>query len=156
MNMRKGIIAAILVMTSITIFACTNSTASKQEKSKSTEPVTQLTKDMYQKSIADLANTKKWQFKGDLPTIIDFYADWCGPCRQIAPIIKELAKEYNGKIRVYKVNVDNEKELAAALGIQSLPTILFIPMNGDPQVMIGSSDKASFKQKIDSFLLKKK
>lgn len=154
--MKKGLLVAILAMASMMTYACTSSTASKEESSKKVEPVTQMSKDMYQKNIADLANSKQWKFKGNLPTIIDFYADWCGPCRQIAPIIKELATEYKGKINVYKVNVDKEKELAAALGIESLPTVLFIPMKGQPQPMIGSSDKASYKKAIDTILLKKK
>lgn len=154
--MKKGFIVAMLIMASIVTFACSHTPTAKQEVVKEVEPVTQMTKDMFQKSIADLANTKKWQFKGDLPAIIDFYADWCGPCRQVAPILKELAKEFNGKIRVYKVNVDKEKELAAALGIQSLPTVVFIPMKGQPQTMVGSADKATYKKNIETILLKKK
>lgn len=153
--MKKGLMMAILVMVSIASIACTRSSVAKQEGVKEGEPVVQMTKDMFQKSIADLSNTKEWKFKGDLPTIIDFYADWCGPCRQVAPILKELAKEYKGKIRVYKVNVDKEKELAAALGIQSLPTVVFMPMKGQPQTMVGSADKATYKKNIETILLKK-
>lgn len=156
LNMKKGLIMTILVMVSIVSIACTKTPAAKQEGVKKNEPVVQMTKDMFQKNIVDLSNSKRWEFKGDLPVIIDFYADWCGPCRQIAPILKELAKDYEGKIRVYKVNVDKEKELTATFGIQSLPTVVFIPMKGEPQTMVGSADKATYKKNIDAFLLKKK
>ena len=86
--------------------------------------------------------------------IIDLYADWCGPCRQTAPIMKELAKEYAGKIVIYKVNVDKQKELAALFNATSIPLFVFIPMKGDPQLFRGAADKATYKKAIDEFLLK--
>lgn len=85
---------------------------------------------------------------------IDLYADWCGPCRQTAPIMKELAKEYAGKIVIYKVNVDKQKELAALFNATSIPLFVFIPMKGDPQLFRGAADKATYKKAIDEFLLK--
>ena len=88
------------------------------------------------------------------PAIIDLYADWCGPCRQTAPIMKELAKEYAGKIVIYKVNVDKQKELAALFNATSIPLFVFIPMKGDPQLFRGAADKATYKKAIDEFLLK--
>ena len=94
--------------------------------------------------------------KGDKPAIIDLYADWCGPCRMTAPIMKSLAKEYDGKIVIYKVNVDKEKELAALFNATSIPLFVFIPMEGEPQLFRGAADKATYKKAIDEFLLKQK
>ena len=87
--------------------------------------------------------------------IVDFYASWCGPCKMVAPILEELAKEYKDDIVVYKVNTENEQELAGAFGIRSIPTILFIPMKGDPQVIMGAQPKPELKNIIENFLLKK-
>ncbi len=101
-------------------------------------------------------NQDEWVYEGDKPCIIDFYADWCGPCRQVAPILKQLAAEYKDQIIVYKVNVDNEKELAMAFGIQSIPTFLFIPKKGKPQLAMGAFPKETFVKQIETFLLGKK
>lgn len=98
-------------------------------------------------------NAKVWKYEGDKPAIVDFYATWCGPCKRVAPILEELAKEYEGKIVIYKVDTDQEKELARAFGITSIPTLLFIPMKGDPQVANGALPKENLKQAIDEFLL---
>ena len=101
-------------------------------------------------------NATKWVYEGDKPCIIDFYADWCGPCKQVAPILRDLAILYKNDIVVYKVNVDKEKELAAAFGIQSIPTFLFIPKEGQPQISMGALPREEFVKQIDTFLLKKK
>ena len=98
-------------------------------------------------------NAKDWKYEGDKPAIVDFYATWCGPCKRVAPVLEELAKEYDGKIVIYKVDTDQEQELARAFGITSIPTLLFIPMNGDPQVANGALPKENLKQAIDEFLL---
>ena len=98
-------------------------------------------------------NPDKWVYEGDKPAIVDFYATWCGPCKVVAPILEELANEYAGKIVIYKIDTDKERELSAALGIQSIPTLLFIPMKGDPQVAQGALPKESLKRAIDEFLL---
>ena len=100
-------------------------------------------------------NQTEWVYEGDKPAIIDFYADWCGPCKKVAPILKELAGQYKNDIVIYKVNVDNEKDLAAAFGIQSIPTLLFIPKNGKPQIAQGALSKEQFIEQINNFLLKK-
>lgn len=100
------------------------------------------------------AENQEWKYKGDKPCIIDFYATWCAPCRMIAPTLKELAKEYQDSIYVFKVDVDKEKELSAAIGIQSMPTIMFIPTSGQPQVIIGAADKNTFRRAIKEVLLK--
>ena len=97
---------------------------------------------------------QEWKYKGDKPCIIDFYATWCAPCRMIAPTLKELAKEYQDSIYVFKVDVDKEKELAVAMGIQSMPTIVFIPTTGQPQVIVGAADKNTFRRAIKEVLLK--
>lgn len=101
-------------------------------------------------------NANVWKYEGDKPAIVDFYATWCGPCKRVAPVLEELAKEYAGKIVIYKVDTDKEKELAKAFGITSIPTLLFIPMNKDPQVANGALPKESLKQAIDEFLLENK
>lgn len=101
-------------------------------------------------------NKDKWAYLGDKPCIIDFYADWCGPCKKVAPILKDLAILYKNDIVIYKVNVDQEKELAAAFGIQSIPTFLFIPKNGQPQMAQGALPREEFVKQIDNFLLKNK
>ena len=99
-------------------------------------------------------NPGQWIFEGDKPAIIDFYADWCRPCRMIAPILEELAVEYEGKINIYKVDTEAQRELAAVFGIESLPTVLFIPMQGKPSSQKGALPKESYKKIIDEFLLK--
>ncbi len=100
-------------------------------------------------------NPNEWKYEGDKPAIVDFYATWCGPCKMIAPILEELAGEYDGQIVIYKIDTDKEQELAAAFGIRSIPTLLFIPAEGQPQMATGAMSKADFKKAIDSVLLKK-
>ena len=95
---------------------------------------------------------KEWKFAGDLPAIVDFYADWCGPCKMVSPVLDQLSKDYEGKLRVYKVNTDEEQELSTAFGIQSIPTILFVPMKGDPQAAMGALPKASLEKAIKEVL----
>ncbi len=122
---------------------------------RSTGSVIPMSHEMFLKEIFDYTASTEWKYQGNMPAIIDFYADWCGPCRMVAPILQQLAKEYEGKIIVYKVNTDKERELAAAAGISSLPTILLIPTEGTPQVIVGAADKETFKKAIDTVLLKK-
>lgn len=96
---------------------------------------------------------KEWKYEGDKPAIVDFYASWCGPCRMVAPILEELAEEYADKIVIYKINTENERELAGAFGISSIPTLLFIPTSGQPQMAQGAMGKNEFKRIIDNVLL---
>ena len=119
------------------------------------QEVVVMDKAMFIDKVFDYQNEKEWKYKGDKPAIIDLYADWCGPCRKVAPIMKELAKEYAGKITIYKVNVDKEKELAALFNATSIPLFVLIPMNEKPQLFSGAADKAISKKAIDDFLLKK-
>ena len=99
-------------------------------------------------------NKESFVYEGALPCIIDFYADWCGPCRMVDPILKDLAKEYKGKVIIYKINIDNERELARMFGIQSIPTYYFIPTKGDLQRVAGAKPRDAFIKLIDDFLLK--
>ena len=115
-----------------------------------------LTKDTFVKKVFDYEQNKEWKFEGNLPCIIDFYADWCGPCKMVAPILEELATEYNGKINIYKIDTEAEQELAGAFGIRSIPSILFVPLGDQPQMAAGALPKDSFKQAIEEILLKNK
>lgn len=115
----------------------------------------ELTKETFKQKVMDYeANPKEWKFAGTKPAIIDFYATWCGPCKQTAPILEELANEYDGKIDVYKVDVDQQQELAGLFSVQSIPTLLFIPMEGAPQKVVGAMGKAQFEDVIKQVLLK--
>lgn len=117
--------------------------------------VMNLTKADFLNKIANYeTNPTEWKFLGERPAIIDFYATWCGPCKMLAPVLEELAKEYNGKIDIYKVNVEDEEELASVFNIRSVPSILFIPMNGAPQMAQGAMPKPSLKDAIENVLLK--
>lgn len=107
----------------------------------------------FKEIIFDYENNKEWIFKGTLPAIIDFYADWCGPCKMVAPILEELSEEYNGKINIFKVDTEIETELSTLFGIQSIPSLLFIPMSGDPMMQPGALPKKILKQVIEEKLL---
>lgn len=117
------------------------------------QEVVQMDKALFLKEVYDYENEPQWKYKGDRPAIIDLYADWCGPCRSIAPIMAELAKEYAGQIVVYKVNVDKERELATLFGASSIPLLVFVPQNAEPRLFRGAADKATYKTIVDDFLL---
>lgn len=112
-----------------------------------------LTTEAFKDLVFDYDNEKEWTYKGSLPAIIDFYADWCGPCKMVAPVLEELAKEYEGRLTIYKVDTEAEMELSAVFGIQSIPTFLFIPMEGLPMMQPGAFPKNVFKQVIEERLL---
>jgi thioredoxin 1 len=103
-----------------------------------------LTIDTFKEKVFNFEQNKDWKYEGELPCIIDFYADWCGPCKVVAPILEELSQEYDGKLHVYKVNTEEERELAGVFGIQSIPSLLFVPKEGQPQMAMGALPKASF------------
>jgi len=113
-----------------------------------------LTKQTFLAKVFNYENNKDWKFEGDLPCIIDFYADWCQPCKMVAPILEELSDEYAGKINIYKVNTEIEQELAGAFGIKSIPSMLFCPAEGQPQMAVGALPKESLVQAINDVLLK--
>lgn len=113
-----------------------------------------LTKQTFLEKVFNFEQNKEWKFEGDLPCLIDFYADWCQPCKMVAPILEELAQEYDGKINIYKIDTESEQELAAAFGIRSIPSLLFCPKDGQPQMAMGALPKDTFKKAIDDILLK--
>jgi len=151
--MKKVLAMVAFVMIGVIVYAFNdenriNVDQQSKKEVKSGEVIV-MNKEMFIKDVFDYEKSEEWKYKGDKPAIIDLYADWCGPCRMTAPIMKSLAKEYDGKIVIYKVNVDKEKELAALFNATSIPLFVFIPMNGEPQLFRGAADKA-----IDEFLLK--
>lgn len=114
----------------------------------------QLTAKDFREKIFDYEKEEEWKYKGSLPAIIDFYADWCGPCKAVAPALEELSDEYEGKVMIYKIDTDREMELSSLFGIQSIPTILFIPTEGSLMVQRGALPKNVLQQVIDERLLK--
>ncbi len=151
------------VLSAVIITACTNTNkeTNQEANSKQTEinmeqKTINLTKAEFLTKVANYEeNPKEWTYLGDKPCIIDFYADWCGPCKMVAPILEELAEEYKDEIYIYKVDTEAEQELAAAFGIRSIPSILFCPMGEQPQMAQGALPKDGFKQAIDEVLLSK-
>ncbi|WP_035586990.1 thioredoxin [Hippea jasoniae] len=114
--------------------------------------VENLTKETFKEKVFNYEVNQDWKYEGDLPCIIDFYADWCGPCKMVEPILNELSKEYDGKIKFYRVNTDQEQELAALFGIRSIPSLLFVPVGEQPQMAVGALPKEAFKQAIKEVL----
>ena len=135
-----------------------NDNQQNEQQSKTTtvmKPI-HLTKAEFLKKVVDYeGNPTEWKYLGEKPAIIDFYASWCGPCKRVAPILDELAAEYGDKIDIYKIDTEQEQELAAAFGIRSIPTLLFVPMEGKPQMVQGAIGKADFEKIIQEVLLAK-
>lgn len=137
----------------------TNTETDKTYASKETDKkmkTINLTRADFLKKVADFESTPaEFKYLGDKPALIDFYADWCGPCKAIAPVLEELAAEYGDQIYIYKINTENEQELAAMFGIRSIPSLLFVPMDGQPQMAQGALPKDELKKAIEEVLLKK-
>lgn len=152
--MKRTILFGLMVVLSLS--SCQSKETEKKEVKSKTENymgTIHLTKDEFLKKVVNYeTNPNEWKYLGDKPCIIDFYADWCGPCKAVAPILEELAKEYNGKIYIYKIDTDKEQELAGAFGIRSIPSILFVPMNGQPQMSMGALPKDKLKEAINNVL----
>jgi thioredoxin 1 len=152
----KKLLAIFLFLASVTAFA-----VNPAEKSSESKAAINITKADFIANVMDYEkNTQEWAFKGDKPCLIDFYADWCGPCRITSPILEELAQEYSGKIDVYKVNVDKERELAQVFGVSGIPAFLYCPMEGKPTMTSGiakdkEQTKEMFRNYIETILLKK-
>ncbi len=128
----------------------------KFARKQSTMTTIKLTTEEFKAKVLDYTTQQEWNYQGSLPAIIDFYADWCGPCKMVAPVLEELAKEYEGKLIIYKVDTETEQELAAIFDIRSIPTFLFIPMEGKPMLQPGALPKNVFKKVIDEQLLMEK
>jgi len=152
-NMKK-ITVIFLLLISVTLSACSANGNDNSSGTGNVEgQVNKLTAEAFQKQIWDYkSNSQEWNFKGDLPVIIDFYADWCRPCKMVSPIMEELAKEYNGKVRIFKVNTDEQRELSSLFNINSIPAILFIPKNGKPQMSVGAMQKPAYVEMIQNVL----
>ena len=170
----KKLALATTLLISLAIVSCAGTSKDKEKKSGTTVQTEtnkvennktetkkmgtiHLTKEEFLKKVVNYeTNSKEWKYLGDKPCLIDFYADWCGPCKVVAPILEDLATEYAGQIYIYKINTDEEQELAAAFGIRSIPSLLFVPMGEAPQMTQGAMPKANLKEAIDNVLLKKK
>ena len=152
------LIAVILFSVNCTFASSDNDNANNntaESVAETTGEVVMINKEDFLKKIYNYEkNKEEWVYEGTLPCIVDFYADWCPPCKTVDPILKELAKEYKGKIIIYKINTDNERELASLFGIRSIPTYFFIPEKGNPQSAVGALPRESFVKVIDGFLLK--
>jgi len=145
--MRTTILLAMVIL-------ATAFTANAQDKKEETK-VKQLTYKEFTKKVWDFEkDPSTFVYKGKLPAVIDFYADWCGPCRRVAPIMEKLATEYDGKLLVYKINVDQEKDLASAFQVKSIPMVLFIPMEGQPMMQVGAMQEAEYKKVVEEHLIK--
>jgi len=143
------ILLKLFLITSIT--ACNSVTSVKEASNKVT--IVYLTNDTFKQMVFNYDKNKEWKYEGTKPAIIDFYASWCPPCKQLSPLVEEIAQEYSGKIVVYKVDTDKEKILAQHLGITGLPTLLFIPAKGKPQVSMGFIPKETIVKSINNILL---
>lgn len=120
------------------------------------EKTVHLTKAEFLKKVVDYENNvNEWKYLGDKPAIIDFYANWCGPCKRLSPILEEIAAEYDGEVIIYKVNVDEERDIATAFGIRSLPTLFFVPTQGNPSVVEGFLPKEELYKAMNATILKK-
>ncbi len=115
-----------------------------------------LTKETFLEKVFNYEKSQEWSFEGELPCLIDFYADWCQPCKMVAPILAELSEEYKGKINIYKVDTEDQQELSGAFGIRSIPSLLFCPKDGQPQMAQGALPKATLIQAINDVLLQTK
>lgn len=164
--MKKTALSFALIFAVVLTLAGTtyNQTTNNRNKSDNNNQITvkkrmstiKLTKADFLTKVMDFENNpKEWKYLGEKPCIIDFYADWCGPCKMVAPILEELANEYGDEIYIYKVDTEKEQELAAAFGIRSIPSLLFVPMDEAPQMAQGALPKASLKEAIETVLLKK-
>lgn len=155
--MKRYNLLAILAILLLSVGACAQTTVKSTttplaaSKPKGTE-VVHLDKESFKKLVFDFETLKEWKYSGSMPAILDFYADWCGPCRMLAPHLEELQAKYKGKLQVYKINTDKQKELAAAFGISSLPTIVFVPMTGQPQAAMGYRPLADLESDVKNVL----
>lgn len=152
-----------LILSSLLVVVCcwgqtkTNNKHKLAAKNNADVRTIPLTKSEFLVKVTNFeANQDEWKYLGDKPAIIDFHASWCGPCKVIAPILEELAAEYGDSIYVYKVDIDKEQEIATAFNIRAIPVLLFVPMEGAPQMAQGAMSKDTIREAIEKVLLKKK
>ncbi len=156
----KYLLGLFIVLVGFVAIANTNGEEPKSSTKEDKTYAIQMTKADFLAKVMDYEKNKtEWVFKGDKPCLIDFYADWCGPCKITSPILEELAKEYEGKINVYKIDVDDERELASVFGIQGIPAFLYVPKEGKPSMTSGiardeEQTRQMFKDNIEKLLLK--
>ena len=152
----KSTLLTLTICFSLLLSDCSAGTQDKTRSNSSnpkSEAVIVMTNDIFKLKVFNYEVNKEWKFEGNLPVIIDFYATWCGPCRMLSPKVEEIAREYAGKIVVYKVDTDKEPLLAQSMGISSLPTLLFIPVKGKPQASMGAVPKETLVKAINEILL---
>jgi thioredoxin len=162
-------IALILLLAAAPFFiSCSDTIGSEKNKGSNNEMVVSgddntqseakpvfLTYDAFLKNVWNFEkNPQQWVYEGDVPCVIDFYADWCGPCKRVAPIMDELAKEFDGKLKVYKINVDKERKLASVFQVRSIPSVLFVPKEGKPMMQVGAMQRDDYFKVVKEQLLK--
>jgi len=165
--MKKLGFLTLAALLSVTSMSCNSNAAEESSEVKTTKTemnaapvetetakVVVLTEAKFKELVWDYdAHPQEWKYKGKLPAVIDFYADWCGPCKRVAPIMEKLAKEYDGKIIIYKVNTDQNRELSGVFGIKSIPSILFIPKDGQPAMQPGAMSEEQYKKIFEEYVL---
>lgn len=155
-----GLVLTVLAMVSFTF--CSNApkqdketenVAPKEEAAAAGAGIIHLTSESFKVQVFDYVTDKEWNYKGDKPAILDFYADWCGPCKMLAPHLEAMQKEYKGGIQVYKINTDDNPEVASAFGITGLPTIVYVPLSGQPQAVTGYRAQGDLEKIVSEVLL---
>lgn len=152
-KMKKVVFLSVLLSSLIFVNCKSENPTGKNSKTGSGAEVIQLSTENFKKLIFNYDINKQWKYEGSKPAIIDFYADWCSPCRQLSPMVEEIARQYEGKIVVYKVNTDKERTLSQDIGITGLPTLLFIPTSGKPRSTVGLISKETLLQAVNEVLL---
>ncbi|MCG8581116.1 MAG: thioredoxin [Bacteroidales bacterium] len=133
-------------------FQLYNTSADETKQSEGENSVIYLDAASFKEKVFNYETNKEWKYEGEVPAILDFYADWCGPCKMLSPVLDKIQKEYEGKVQIYKIDTDDEKELAATFGIRSLPTIVFVPLEGDPQAAMGFRSQNDLETMISEIL----
>ena len=151
--MRRNVLISVFISSLFLLNCNAEKPGINESENSSGSEVIPLTSATFKKMVFNYDLNKEWKYEGSKPAIIDFYADWCAPCRQLSPLVDEIAQEYAGKIAVYKVDTDEESALAQSLGITGLPTLLFIPAEGKPRVYMGLLPKESLVEAVNEVLL---